>query len=101
MKNKNYLIIDSSENNSDLYYKTGFFVPDPVLFIESKGKKTLILNDLEYERGKSESKAEEVLSYSACVKILRKKGFKNINIPAITDLNWFLSVTRCIPPCFS
>ena len=78
MKNKNYLIIDSSENNSDLYYKTGFFVPDPVLFIESKGKKTLILNDLEYERGKSESKAEEVLSYSACVKILKKEGVKNI-----------------------
>ena len=86
MKNKNYLIIDSSENNSDLYYKTGFFVPDPVLFIESKGKKTLILNDLEYERGKSESKAEEVLSYTACVKILRKKGVKNINILDIADL---------------
>lgn len=86
MKNKNYLIIDSSENNSDLYYKTGFFVPDAVLFIESKGKKTLILNDLEYERGRSESKAEEVLSYSECVKILRKKGVKDITILDVADL---------------
>ena len=76
MKNKNYLIIDSSENNSDLYYKTGFFVPDAVIFLESKGKKTLILNDLEYERGKSASKADEVISYSECVKILRKKNIR-------------------------
>jgi len=86
MKNINYLIIDSSENNSDLYYKTEFFVPDAVLFIESKGRKTLILNDLEYERGKSESKAEEVLSYSEFVKILKKKGVKNINILDVVDL---------------
>ncbi len=86
MKNKNYLIIDSSENNSDLYYKTGFFVPDSVLFLESKGKRTLVLNDLEYERGKSESKAEEVISYAECVKILKNKKVKNISILDITDL---------------
>lgn len=86
MKNKNYLIIDSSENNSDLYYKTGFFVPDSVLFLESKGKRTLVLNDLEYERGKSESKAEEVVSYAECVKILKNKKVKNISILDITDL---------------
>ena len=86
MKNKNYLIIDSSENNSDLYYKTGFFVPDSVLFLESKGKRTLVLNDLEYERGKSKSKAEEVISYAECVKILKNKKVKNISILDITDL---------------
>jgi len=85
MKNKNYLIIDSSENNSDLYYKTGFFVPDAVIFLESKGKKTLILNDLEYERGKSASKADEVISYSECVKILRKKNINNIGLLDIAD----------------
>jgi len=86
MRKKNYLIIDSSENNSDLYYKTGFFVPDSVLYIESKGKKTLVLNDLEYERGKSESRADEVISYSECVKILKDKKLKNIGILDIADL---------------
>jgi len=85
MKNKNYLIIDSSENNSDLYYKTGFFVPDAVIFLESKGKKTLVLNDLEFERGKSASKVDEVISYSECVKILRKKNIKNIGLLDIAD----------------
>ena len=86
MKIKNRLIIDSSENNSDLFYRTGFFVPDAVIYIENKGKKTLILNDLEYERGKSESKADEVISYSECVKKLRAKNVKNIGVVDIADL---------------
>lgn len=86
MKNKNYLIIDSSESNSDLFYRTGFFVPDSVIFLESKGKRTLVLNDLEYERGKSDSEAEEVISYAECVKILKSKKVKNIGVLDITDL---------------
>lgn len=86
MKNINYLIIDSTETNSDLYYKTGFFVPDPVIFIQNKGRKTLVLNDLEYERGKRESKADEVVSYSECVAKLREKNVKKIGFLEITDL---------------
>jgi len=85
MKNKNYLIVDSSENNSDLYYRTRFFVPDPVIFFEHKGKTSLVLNDLEYDRGKSESKADEVISYSSCVNELRKKKIKRINLVDVVD----------------
>lgn len=85
MKYKNYLIIDSSESNSDLFYKTKFFVPDPVIFLEHRGKSTLVLNDLEYDRGKSESDADEVLSYSSCVSELRKKKIKNISSVDVVD----------------
>jgi len=86
MKNKNYLIIDSSEGNSDLYYKTKFFVPDPVIFIDHGGSSTLILNDLEYERGKKEAEVDEVIAYSACVNELRKKKIRKIGYSDITDL---------------
>ena len=86
MKTKNRLIIDSSENNSDLFYRTGFFVPDAVIYIENNGKRTLILNDLEYERGKSESLVEEVISYSECVKKLKAKNIKNISVLDIAAL---------------
>ena len=85
MKYKNYLIIDSSESNSDLYYKTKFFVPDPVIYLELKGKSILVLNDLEYDRGRSDSKADEVISYSFCVNELRKKKIKNIGYVDIID----------------
>lgn len=57
-----YLIIDSSERNSDLYHRTGFFVPDPVVFFEHDGEGTLVLSDLELERGRKEARVERVVS---------------------------------------
>ena len=61
-----YLIIDSSERNSDLFHRTGFFVPDPVIFFEHDGEGTLVLSDLELERGKKEAKVERVVSLREC-----------------------------------
>lgn len=62
MKKQTYLIIDSSENNSDLFYRTGFLVPDPIIFIEHENEKILVLNDLEYDRGKKEASVDTVIS---------------------------------------
>jgi len=56
------LIIDTSEENADLYYKTGFFVPDPVIYLEHKGKKILVLSDLEIDRGKKVATVDSVVS---------------------------------------
>jgi len=64
MKQNTLLIIDSSEDNADLYYRTRFFVPDPAIFIEQKGKRILILSDLELDRGKKEASVDKVLSLS-------------------------------------
>ena len=69
-----YLVIDSSEANSDLYHRTGFFVPDPVIFFERDGKTTLVLSDLELERGEKRGAADEIVSFSRCVAGLRGKG---------------------------
>ena len=66
-----YLIIDSSERNSDLYYRTGFFVPDPVIFFEHDGEGTLVLSDLELERGKKEARVERVVSLGEWVVRIR------------------------------
>ncbi len=71
-----YLIIDSSERNSDLYHRTGFFVPDPVIFFEHDGEGTLVLSDLELERGKKEAKAQRVVplgQWTAKIRGRRKK----------------------------
>jgi len=78
MKSNCYLIVDSSEKNSDLLYRTGFFVPDSVIYIEHNNSRTLVLNDLEYERGIKEADVEEVVSYRECIEMLpdnkRKKS---------------------------
>ncbi|MGB7292712.1 MAG: M24 family metallopeptidase [Thermodesulfobacteriota bacterium] len=64
MKGQAILIIDSSESNADLYYRINFFVPDPVIYIEHKRRKILVLNELEMERGKTEANVDFVLSFS-------------------------------------
>ena len=46
MKNQAELIIADSESDANLFYATKFLVPDPVLFIRTRGKKYLILNEL-------------------------------------------------------
>ncbi len=58
------LIIDTSEENADLYYKTGFFVPDPVIYLEHNGKKILVLSDLEIDRGRKVATVDSVTSLS-------------------------------------
>ncbi len=62
MKRGTLLIIDTSENNPDLYYRTRFFVPDPVIYIEHKGEKLLVLSELEIDRGKKEAAVDKILS---------------------------------------
>lgn len=64
MKGQTILIIDSSESNADLFYRINFFVPDPVIYIEHKRRKIIVLNDLEMERGKTEANVDFVHSFS-------------------------------------
>ncbi len=64
MKDRALLIVDSSKN-SDLFYGTNFVVGDPVIFIDRRDKRFLLLNDLEVDRGKKEAtKVDEVISMS-------------------------------------
>ncbi|MGH7890331.1 MAG: M24 family metallopeptidase, partial [Thermodesulfobacteriota bacterium] len=86
MQQDTLLIIDSSENNADLYYKTKFFVPDPAVFIEHGGKKILVLSDLELDRGKSEAKVDSVLSISEYRKKLPSGRQKKAGLIDIVDL---------------
>ncbi|MDA2918008.1 Xaa-Pro peptidase family protein [Desulfobacterota bacterium AH_259_B03_O07] len=86
MKEQSFLIIDSSENSADLYYRTNFFVPDPIIFIEHKGEKILVLNELEIERGKRDAKVDKVLSFSEYLKKLPPKKRKKRIITNIVDL---------------
>ena len=68
------LIIADSESDSNMYYATGFLAPDPFVYIQKNGKKTIIINDLELDRARSQSKADKVLSLSKYERIARKKG---------------------------
>jgi Xaa-Pro aminopeptidase len=58
------LIVAASENDPDMLYATRFFAPDPFIFLERNGKRTLVLSDLEIDRGRKQAEADEILPYS-------------------------------------
>ena len=61
--NPTRLIVADSERDADMLYATRMFVPDPFIFLEQNGKRTIVLSDLEIDRGKKQAKADEILSY--------------------------------------
>ncbi|HXG30162.1 MAG TPA: M24 family metallopeptidase, partial [Thermodesulfobacteriota bacterium] len=86
MKRDTLLIIDSSEDNADLYYRTGFLVPDPVVFIEHGGERVLVLSDLELGRGKREARVDSVLSLSEYKRRLSTREQKRAGLIGIVNL---------------
>lgn len=73
---KTRLIVAASENDADMLYATRFFAPDAFIFLEQNGKRTLVLSDLEIDRGRKQAEADEFLPYSAFEKEVQGKSAK-------------------------
>jgi Xaa-Pro aminopeptidase len=67
------LIYAASESSADMLYATRFFAPDPFLYLEQNGKKSILLSDLEIDRGRREAKVDEVISLSLIQRPLEKR----------------------------
>jgi Xaa-Pro aminopeptidase len=94
------LIVAASEHDPDMLYATRFFAPDPFIFLEENGKRTLVLSDLEIDRARKQAEADEFVSYSALERevqgkqqkapayekvlshFLRKRGVRSALVPA-------------------
>ncbi|MDF0643720.1 MAG: Xaa-Pro peptidase family protein [Nitrospira sp.] len=71
---KAVLFIAASETDANLYYATKFIAPDPFIYLEIKGERLLVMNDLEMDRAKSQASVDRVLSYSEIEKRARDQG---------------------------
>src|SRR3954447_17175848 len=94
------LMVAASEHDPDMLYATRFFAPDAFIFLEERGKRTLVLSDLEIDRARKTAQADEFVSYSALEKevqgnqrkapayekvlshFLRKRGIRSALVPA-------------------
>lgn len=70
---ENILIIASSEQDANLYYATRFIAPDSFVFFDIRGKKHLLMNDLEVDRAKSQAEVDHVHSTSKLAAEFKKK----------------------------
>src|SRR5207245_3713992 len=94
------LIVATSDTDADMLYATKFWAPDPFIFLEQNGKRTLVLSDLEIDRGRKQAEAYRFISFNklerevqgnakkappyekVLVHFLRKRGVRSTIVPA-------------------
>lgn len=68
------LIYSASETDANMLWATRFFAPDPFIFIQKRGKRYLVMSDLEIDRAKAQASVDRVLPYRKYVQHLQKAG---------------------------
>jgi len=111
-KNETRLIVAASDHDPDMLYATRFFVPDPFIFLEQNGKRTIVLSDLEIDRARKQAKADEIVSFSRMERevqggqkkappfekvmshFLRKRGVRSAVVPGSFPLGYATELAR-------
>jgi Xaa-Pro aminopeptidase len=70
------LIVAASDTDPDMLYATKFWAPDPFIFLEQNGKRTLVLSDLEIDRGRKQADADEFIMFSKVEREVQGKSKK-------------------------
>ncbi len=60
----NLLLVSDSEHDANMLYATGVFVPDPFIFLCLRGRKYIVMSDLEIDRARQQASDCRVLSLS-------------------------------------
>ena len=68
------LIVADSERSADMLYATRFFAPDAFVFLENAGRRSVMLSDLEVDRGRRDAKVDEVVAMSEVKKRVKQEG---------------------------
>src|SRR2546427_6518673 len=105
------LIVAVSETDPDMLYATKFWAPDPFIFLQRNGKRTLVLSDLEIDRGRKQAAADEFVMFSqferdlqgkskkappyekVLAHFLKKRGVKSAIVPANFPLRYAEELT--------
>ncbi len=86
------VIYSASESDANMLWATRFLAPDPFILIARRGKRYLVMNDLEIDRAKSQASADKVLSYSSYQKKWQARGTPfptpaQVLVEVLSDLN--------------
>jgi Xaa-Pro aminopeptidase len=105
-KNGTRLIVAASDHDADMLYATKFWAGDPFIFLEQNGKRTVVLSELEIDRGRRTAHADEFVNFTALERelqgkdrqppayekvlayFLRKRGVKRATVPANFPLGY-------------
>ena len=106
------LIVAPSDTDADMLYATRIFIGDPFIFLQQKGKRILVLSDLEIDRAKKNAKADEFVMFNQLERevqgkakqappyekvlahFLTKRGVKRALVPANFPLGFANEIKR-------
>ncbi len=95
------LLYAASETDADILYPTGFFAPDPFLFLQVGRKRILVMSDLEMDRARKQARVDQVLSWSKVAEPLEKGGAKAPPADVIARTLRLQRIRRVeVPPSF-
>ncbi len=92
------LMIAASEQDSNLYYATRFIAPDPFVYTEIRGKKIMIMSELELDRARKEADVDEVIHSGKIIAKLRSRGIRPTTAEIIHFLFQERNVTSLLVP---
>jgi Xaa-Pro aminopeptidase len=70
------LMVADSEHDANMLYAVGMFVPDPFIFLRSRGRDYIVMSDLEIDRARKQAPHCVVLSLSLYHRKLHREGTK-------------------------
>jgi len=70
---KALVLYADSEKDGDMMYATRVVVPDPFLFFRWRGRKYIVIGDLEFSRVRREAKVDRVFSFRDLARATSKK----------------------------
>ena len=110
--NETRLIVAASDIDADMLYATKFWAGDPFIFLQQNGKRTIVLSDLEMDRGRRTAKVDELVSFNQLERevqgkakqappyekvlahFLRKRGVKSAVVPANFPLGFARALAK-------
>src|ERR1041385_8895365 len=83
---ENLLIVADSDHDANMLYAVGMFVPDPFIYLRTRGRSYVVMSDLEIDRAKVRAPHCRVLSLSAYQNKLRRAGERRTGFAQVIRL---------------
>lgn len=73
----NLLMVADSEHDANMLYAVGMFVPDPFIYLELRGRPSIVMSDLEIDRARRVAPHCRVIGLNRLQDKLRRAGVKS------------------------
>src|SRR6185503_3182246 len=92
------LLYAASETDADMLYATGFFAPDPFLFVQKGKTRVMVMSDLEMDRAKKQARVDRVVSWTRVARLIEAAGRRATVAEVIARVLRDLGVRRAEVP---